>query len=210
MPKVKVYDISGNVVEEMELDMNIFAVDVNEAAMHMLVKNYLANQRQGTHSTKVKSEVSGGGKKPYRQKGTGRARQGSTRSAQWVGGGIIFGPKPRDYSFKVPKKLRRLALKSSLSSKVIDEDIIVLDKLELNEVKTKNMANMLKKLEIDDTALIVVSEKNENNEKVVLSARNIEGVSTAYVNTLNVYDILRHTKFVITKEALSKVSEVYA
>lgn len=210
MPKVSVYDISGNVVEEMELDSNIFGVEVNESAMHMLVKNYLANQRQGTHSTRVKSEVSGGGKKPYRQKGTGRARQGSIRSAQWVGGGVVFGPKPRDYSFKLPKKLRRLALKSSLTSKVLDEDIIVLDKIELPEIKTQKMVNILKNLEIDDTALIVVAEKNENNDKVVLSTRNIKGVSTAYVNTINVYDILRHSKFIITKEALSKVSEVYA
>ncbi len=207
MPKAKVYDMSGNVVEEIELDNNIFGVEVNTHVMHMAVVNQLANKRQGTHSTKVKSEVSGGGKKPYRQKGTGRARQGSTRSAQWKGGGIIFGPKPRDYSYAIPKKVRRLALKSSLSSKASEGDIIVLDTLRFENIKTKNMAAVLKNLGVDSTALVVIPERDEN---VVRSAGNLKGIQTAYVNTINVYDIMRHGKFIITKDALSKVSEVYA
>ncbi len=210
MPKVKVYDMSGNVVEEIELDSNIFGVEINEPAMHMSVKSYLANQRQGTHATKDRSEVNAGGRKPYRQKGTGRARHGSIRSPLWVGGGVVFGPSPRDYSIKLPKKLKRLALKSSLSTKAQNDDIIVIDKLELEEIKTKRMVQLLKDLDVDETALIVLNGKDENNDKVVLSSRNIEGVSTAYVNTINVYDILRHSKFIITKDALSKVSEVYA
>ena len=160
MPKAKVYDMSGNVVEEIELDNNIFGVEVNTHVMHMAVVNQLANKRQGTHSTKVKSEVSGGGKKPYRQKGTGRARQGSTRSAQWKGGGIIFGPKPRDYSYAIPKKVRRLALKSSLSSKASEGDIIVLDTLRFENIKTKNMAAVLKNLGVDSTALVVIPERD--------------------------------------------------
>ena len=207
MPKAKGYDMSGNVVEEIELDNNIFGVEVNTHVMHMAVVNQLANKRQGTHSTKVKSEVSGGGKKPYRQKGTGRARQGSTRSAQWKGGGIIFGPKPRDYSYAIPKKVRRLALKSSLSSKASEGDIIVLDTLRFENIKTKNMAAVLKNLGVDSTALVVIPERDEN---VVRSAGNLKGIQTAYVNTINVYDIMRHGKFIITKDALSKVSEVYA
>ena len=207
MPKAKVYDMSGNVVEEIELDNNIFGVEVNTHVMHMAVVNQLANKRQGTHSTKVKSEVSGGGKKPYRQKGTGRARQGSTRSAQWKGGGIIFGPKPRDYSYAIPKKVRRLALKSSLSSKASEGDIIVLDTLRFENIKTKNMAAVLKNLGVDSTALVVIPERDEN---VVRSEGNLKGIQTAYVNTINVYDIMRHGKFIITKDALSKVSEVYA
>ena len=210
MPKVKVYDMSGNVIEEMELDSNIFGVEISEPAMHMSVRSYLANQRQGTHSTKTRSEVSGGGRKPYRQKGTGRARQGSIRAPQWVGGGVVFGPTPRDYTIKLPKKIKRLALKSSLSVKASADDIIVLDKLELEEIKTKNMVQLLDKLNVDESALLVIAEKDESSDKVFKSARNLQGVSTAYVNTINVYDILRHSKFIITKDALSKVSEVYA
>ena len=207
MPKVNVYDMKGNIVEEIELDSNIFGVEVNTHCMHMAVVNNLANKRQGTHSTLVKSEVSGGGKKPYRQKGTGRARQGSTRSAQWIHGGIVFGPKPRDYSYTIPKKVKRLALKSSLSSKAIDGDIVVVDKLSFEEIKTKNMVEVLKNLGVDSTALVVIPEKDIN---VVKSASNIKGVETAYVNTINVYDILNHSKFIVTKDALSKISEVYA
>ena len=207
MPKVNVYDMKGNVVEEIELDSNIFGVEVNTHCMHMAVVNNLANKRQGTHSTLVKSEVSGGGKKPYRQKGTGRARQGSTRSAQWIHGGIVFGPKPRDYSYTIPKKVKRLALKSSLSSKAIDGDIVVVDKLSFEEIKTKNMVEVLKNLGVDSTALVVIPEKDIN---VVKSASNIKGIETAYVNTINVYDILNHSKFIVTKDALSKISEVYA
>ena len=201
MPKVNVYDMKGNVVEEIELDSNIFGVEVNTHCMHMAVVNNLANKRQGTHSTLVKSEVSGGGKKPYRQKGTGRARQGSTRSAQWIHGGIVFGPKPRDYSYTIPKKVKRL------TSKAIDGDIIVLDNLSFNEIKTKNMVEVLKNINADGTALVVIPEKDIN---VVKSASNIKGVETAYVNTINVYDILNHSKFIVTKDALSKISEVYA
>ena len=207
MPKVNVYDMQGNIVEEIELDSNIFGVEVNTHCMHMAVVNNLANKRQGTHSTLVKSEVSGGGKKPYRQKGTGRARQGSTRSAQWIHGGIVFGPKPRDYSYTIPKKVKRLALKSSLSSKAIDGDIVVVDKLSFEEIKTKNMVEVLKNLGVDSTALVVIPEKDIN---VVKSASNIKGIETAYVNTINVYDILNHSKFIVTKDALSKISEVYA
>ena len=186
MPRVNVYDMQGKIVEEIELDSNIFGVEVNTHCMHMAVVNNLANKRQGTHSTLVKSEVSGGGKKPYRQKGTGRARQGSTRSAQWIHGGIVFGPKPRDYSYTIPKKVKRLALKSSLTSKASDGDIIVLDTLSFNEIKTKNMINVLKNLGVDSTALVVIPEKDLN---VVKSASNIKGIETAYVNTINVYDI---------------------
>ncbi|MBR5786785.1 MAG: 50S ribosomal protein L4 [Clostridia bacterium] len=207
MPKVNVYDMKGNIVEEIELDSNIFGVEVNTHCMHMAVVNNLANKRQGKHSTLVKSEVSGGGKKPYRQKGTGRARQGSTRSAQWIHGGIVFGPKPRDYSYTIPKKVKRLALKSSLSSKAIDGDIVVVDKLSFEEIKTKNMVEVLKNLGVDSTALVVIPEKDIN---VVKSASNIKGIETAYVNTINVYDILNHSKFIVTKDALSKISEVYA
>ena len=207
MPKVNVYDMKGNIVEEIELDSNIFGVEVNTHCMHMAVVNNLANKRQGTHSTLVKSEVSGGGKKPYRQKGTGRARQGSTRSAQWIHGGIVFGPKPRDYSYTIPKKVKRLALKSSLSSKAIDGDIVVVDKLSFEEIKTKNMVEVLKNLGVDSTALVVIPETDIN---VVKSASNIKGIETAYVNTINVYDILNHSKFIVTKDALSKISEVYA
>ena len=195
MPKVNVYNMQGKIVEEIELDSNIFGVEVNTHCMHMAVVNNLANKRQGTHSTLVKSEVSGGGKKPYRQKGTGRARQGSTRSAQWIHGGIVFGPKPRDYSYTIPKKVKRLALKSSLTSKAIDGDIIVLDDLSFEEIKTKNMVNVLNNLGVDGTALVVIPEKDIN---VVKSASNIKGIETAYVNTINVYDILNHSKFIVT------------
>lgn len=207
MPKVNVLDMQGNIVEEIELDSNIFGVEVNEHCMHMAVVNNLANKRQGTHSTLVKSEVSGGGKKPYRQKGTGRARQGSTRSAQWIHGGIVFGPKPRDYSYTIPKKVKRLALKSSLTCKANDNDIVVLEKLCFDEIKTKNMVNVLKNIKVDSSALVVIPEKDIN---VVKSASNIKGIDTAYVNTINVYDILKHNKLIVTKDALSKISEVYA
>ena len=162
MLKTNVYDMSGKVVEEIELDANIFGVEVNEPVMHAVVKNQLANKRQGTHSTKGRSEVSGGGKKPYRQKGTGRARQGSTRAAQWIKGGIIFGPTPRDYRYTLPKKVKRLALKSSLSVKANDESIIVLDKLAFDEIKTKNMVKVLKNLGVDSTALVVIADNDKN------------------------------------------------
>jgi len=206
MSKAKVYDMSGKVIEEIELDENIFGIEPNVNAMHFAVKSRLANLRQGTHSTKVKSEVSGGGKKPLRQKGTGNARQGSTRSAQWIHGGIVFGPKPRNYRLEIPKKLKRLALKSSLSSKAQDEAVIVIDKLELSEAKTKKMAEILKNVGAE-SALVVTAEKDEN---VVRATNNIKGALAATVGTINTYDILKYEKFVVTREALSKVSEVYA
>ena len=207
MAKVNVYNMEGKVVEELELNPAIFDVEVNVHCMHAAVVNQLAKKRQGTHSTLTKSEVSGGGKKPYKQKGTGHARQGSTRSAQWIHGGIIFGPKPRDYSYTLPKQVKRLALKSSLASKVIDSNFIVLDTLAFDSIKTKNMVKVLGNLNVEDSALVVLPEKDLN---VVKSASNIAGISTAYVNTINVYDILRHTKLIVTKEALEKISEVYA
>ena len=207
MLKTNVYDMTGKVVGEIELDAGIFGIEVNEAVIHAAVKNQLANKRQGTHSTKGRSEVAGGGKKPYRQKGTGRARQGSTRAAQWIKGGIIFGPTPRDYRYTLPKKVKRLALKSSLSAKANEEAIIVLDKLSFDEIKTKNMVNVLKNLGVAETALVVIADNDKN---VVKSASNIQGITTASVNTINVYDILKHGKFIITKDALAKVTEVYA
>jgi len=175
--------------------------------MYEAVKNYLANQRQGTQSAKTRGEVRGGGRKPWRQKGTGRARQGSTRSPQWVGGGVVFAPKPRDYSYKLPKKIKRLALKSALSSKVQDNEIIVVDSLVLDRPKTKDMLQVLSNLKAGKKTLVVIPERDEN---VILASRNIPGVKTAYVNTINVYDILNCDSFLITKEAVNKVEEVYA
>lgn len=207
MPKVAVYNVSGQQVSEIELSDNIFAVDVNQHAIYEVVKNQLANKRQGTQSAKTRSEVRGGGRKPWRQKGTGRARHGTIRSPLWVGGGIVFAPKPRDYSYTVPKKVRRLAIKSALSSKVNTQDIIVLDELSFEAPKTKEMVSVLSNLNVDKKALIVITD---NNESVVRSASNIPGVQTASVNTLNVYDIVKYDKFIITKDAVQKVEEVYA
>lgn len=207
MPKVKVYDMLGKEVEELELDANIFGIEVNEHVLYEVVKNQLANKRQGTQSTKTRAEVRGGGRKPWRQKGTGRARQGSIRAPHWVGGGVTFGPKPRDYSYKLPKKVRRLGMKSALSSKVENDEIIVLDALKLEEIKTKEIKNVLGNLKAMKKVLIVTEEKDEI---ILKSARNIEGVSVATVNTLNVYDILNYDSFVITKDAVKKVEEVYA
>lgn len=206
MPIVDVYNMEGNKVDEIELSENIFGIKTNTDALHRSVLNYLANQRQGTQSTKTRGEVSGGGIKPWRQKGTGRARQGSTRATQWIKGGIALGPKPRSYKYSLPKKVKRLALKSALSTKLADKDIIVLDKLELAEVKTKAIVNVLNNLNVNTKALIVLPEKNEAIQK---SARNIPGIKTALVNSINVYDILNHDKFIITKEAVSKVEEVF-
>lgn len=207
MPKVDLYNMKGETVGEIELNDNIFGIDVNENAVHLAVQNQLANRRQGTQSTKTKSEVRGGGKKPWRQKGTGRARQGSTRSAQWIKGGIVLGPKPRSYSYTLPKKLKKLALKSALTSKVNDKELLVLDKLNFDNIKTKQMANVLGSLKVENSVLIVIDGKNEAVEK---SARNIPGVKTAFVNTINVFDILKYEKFIITKDAVEKVEEVYA
>jgi large subunit ribosomal protein L4 len=207
MPKVALLNISGQQVGEMELSDNIFGAEINQSVLHDVVKNYLANQRQGTQSAKTRAEVRGGGRKPWKQKGTGRARQGSIRSPQWVGGGVVFAPKPRDYRYALPKKVKRLAMKSALSSKVQSENIIVVEALDMNAPKTKDMANILKNLNVEKKALIVMSDKNDN---VVKSASNLPGITTTLVTTLNVYDILNHEKFIITKDAVHKVEEVYA
>ncbi len=206
MAKVDVYNLDGAVTGSIELSDDIFGIEPNAFAVQAVIRNYLANQRQGTHSTKTRSEVRGGGKRPYRQKGTGRARHGSTRSAQYVGGGVIFGPKPRDYSYTVPKKIKRLAMKSALSSKLLAENLIVVDALDFEEIKTAKMVSVLKALKVDGSALVVLSEKNEKVEK---SARNIPAIKTAFVNTINVFDILKYDRFVITKAAAEKVQEVY-
>ena len=204
--KIKVYDMLGNEAGEMELSDSIFGAQINVPLMHEMVKNYLANQRHGTQSTLTRSEVSGGGKKPWRQKGTGRARQGSTRSPQWTHGGIALGPKPRKYRYSVNKKAKRVAMKSALSAKVAEGNLIVVDTLAFDAIKTKNMVNVLKALKVEDKALVVMPAPDA---VVIKSARNIEGVKTACVNTLNVYDIVKHDKFIITKEAVNKVEEVY-
>ena len=207
MPNIDIYNVNGEVVGNMELSENVFGIEVNENALHLVVKNQLANKRQGTQSTKTKSEVSGGGKKPWKQKGTGRARQGSIRSAQWIKGGIVLGPKPRSYRYTLPKKVRRLALKSALTSKVNGNEMLVLDELNFTEFKTKQMAEILNKLNVNDSVLIVLEGCDK---KVVNSARNIANVKTASVGTINVYDILKHNKLIMTKSAVSKVEEVYA
>ena len=206
MPTISVYDMTGKQTGTMELSADIFGIEPNVAVMHSAVINYLANQRQGTQSTKTRSEVSGGGRKPWRQKGTGHARQGSTRSPQWTHGGIALGPKPRSYRFALPKKVRRLALKSAFSSKVMADEMLVLESLSLDEIKTKTIVNMLNALGADRKVLLVLPEKDD---KVVLSARNIPGVKTALVNTLNVYDILNCDKFIVVKDAVAQLEEVY-
>ena len=207
MPKVNVYNMLGQEVGEIELKDDIFGVEVNEHVLYEVVKNQLANKRQGTQSAKTRAEVRGGGRKPWRQKGTGRARQGSIRASQWVGGGVSFAPKPRDYSYKVPKKVRRLAMKSALSSKVQNNEIIVLEGLNLEEPKTKEMAKILANIKAGKKALVVMDEKDVN---VIKASRNIPNVQTALVNTLNVYDILNYDSFIITKDAVRKVEEVFA
>lgn len=207
MPTVAVLNTKGSEVEKIELSAEVFGIEPNVPAMHIMVKNYLANQRQGTQSALTRAEVSGGGKKPWRQKGTGRARQGSTRAPQWTHGGIVFAPKPRSYGFSVNRKVKRLAMKSALSSKVQDSQIIVLDALDMNEYKTKTIAEMLKAVGSEKKTLLVLPEVNE---KVIASCRNIPGVKTAQVNTLNVYDILNADKFIVVKDAVAKIEEVYA
>lgn len=206
MANVAMYNMSGKEVGSIDLNDNIFGVEVNEHVVHMVVVQYLANQRQGTKCTKTRAEVRGGGRKPWRQKGTGRARQGSIRSPQWKGGGVVFAPKPRDFSFKLNKKVKRLALKSALSSKVAENKLIVLDELKLDSIKTKDMAEILNNLNLKK-ALLVMEGSNKN---VMLSARNIPHVKTAAVGTINVYDILKFDTFVVTKEAVEKMQEVYA
>ena len=207
MSKVSVFDMTGNQVSDMEISDTVFGIEPNEAVMHAMVVNYLANQRQGTQSTLTRTEVSGGGRKPWRQKGTGHARQGSIRAPQWTHGGVAIGPKPRDYSYSLNKKVKRLAMKSALSSKAQSSDLIVLDALALEDYKTKTIADMLKALNVEGKALIVTADADK---KVVKSAGNIPGVKTAAVNTLNVYDILNHDKFIVVKDAVTKIEEVYA
>ena len=207
MTKINVYNTEGTVVGEMELSDQVFGIEPNESVVHLVVKQQLANRRQGTAKVKTRSERRGGGRKPWRQKGTGRARHGSIRAAQWVGGGRIFGPTPRDYSFSVPKKVRRLALKSVLSDKAQSGSLIALEALQLEEIKTKAMKQILGKLPIEGRVLIVTGDNNQN---VVLSARNLPRVETCQVNTLSVLDILKADVFVATKDVLEKVQEVYA
>ena len=206
MPKVDLLNMEGKKVGDIELSNEVFGVEVNQYAMHDVVVNYLANQRQGTQSTKTRSEVFGGGKKPWKQKGTGRARQGSIRAPQWVHGGIALGPKPRTYTYTLNKKVKRLALKSALTSKVNENAIIVLDELNFDEIKTKNMVKVLEAIKAEK-ALVVIAEKNLN---VQFSARNIEDCKTATVNTINTYDLLKYPVLVITKAAVEKLEEVYA
>lgn|SRR3712207_270542 len=207
MPKINVLNVSGQNVGEIELNDSIFNIEINEHVLYEAVKCQLANKRQGTQSAKTRAEVRGGGRKPWRQKGTGRARQGSIRSVQWVGGGVAFAPKPRDYSYSLPKKVRRLAMKSALSSKVQDKEIIVLDALSLEAPKTKEIVNLFKNVNAAKKTLVVTAENDVN---VVKSVRNIEGANVAHVSTLNVYDILNCDSFIITTDAVKKVEEVYA
>lgn len=207
MAKVSVFDMTGNQVSETELSDAVFGITPNEAVMHAMVVNYLANQRQGTQSTLTRTEVSGGGRKPWRQKGTGHARQGSIRAPQWYHGGVALGPKPRDYRYALNKKVRRLAMKSALSSKVLENNIIVLDALTVDSYKTKTIVAMLKALNVEGKALIVTAEADK---KVIKSAANIPSVKTAAVNTLNVYDILNYDKFIVVKNAVGQIEEVYA
>jgi len=207
MAKVALYNMEGVKTGSMEVSDSIFCAEVNNSVLHTVITNYLANQRQGTQSTKTRTEVRGGGIKPWRQKGTGRARQGSIRAAQWIKGGIIFAPKPREYRYTLNKKLRQVALKSALSSKVSENELIVLDALECAEIKTKQITEMLKNLDVTGKALIVTGDKNEN---AYLSARNIHGVDVAFVGMLNVYDILNHDKLILVRDAVEKIEEVYA
>ena len=207
MLKTNVYDMNGKQVGEIELSEAVFGIEPNESVVHDVVKNHMANCRQGTQSALTRAEVSGGGKKPWRQKGTGHARQGSTRAPQWTHGGIVFAPKPRDYSYTLNKKVRRLALKSVLSAKAASGDIVVIDEIKMDEIKTKKFAGFLSAVNVAGKALVVTPEVNEN---VVLSARNITGVQTTFANLINVYDILNAKKLVVDKAALAKIEEVFA
>ncbi len=207
MATVSTFDMTGKQTGTMELADSVFGIAPNATVMHSAVVNYLANQRQGTQSTLTRSEVSGGGRKPWRQKGTGHARQGSTRAPHWTHGGIALGPKPRSYTYVLPKKVRRLALKSAFSSKVLSGDMLVLDELALETIRTKTVVETLKALDAKKKVLLVLPEKDE---KAILSARNIPGVKTALVNTLNVYDVLNCDTFIVVKDAVAKIEEVYA
>ena len=213
MPKVDVYNIEGKKVSDIELADSVFGIEPNENIVHSVLKNYLANQRQGTQrrqgtqSTKTRAEVSGGGKKPWRQKGTGRARQGSTRAPQWIKGGVALGPKPRSYRYTVNKKERRLAIKSVLSSKVLEKELTVVDKLELKEIKTKSMVKALSALKVEGKTLIILPENDKN---VVMSARNIEGVKTISANNINIFDLLKYSNLILPVDTVKKLEEVYA
>ena len=207
MPSIDVYNVEGKKVSTVELNEEIFGIEPNEAVVHSVLVNYLANQRQGTQSTKTRAEVRGGGRKPWRQKGTGRARQGSIRAPQWIKGGIALGPKPRSYKYRVNKKEKRLAIKSLLSSKVLENNLVVVDKFELKEIKTKTMATAMKNLKVEGKALIVLPA---NNEMVQKSARNLADVRTSSVSTINVYDLLKYNKLVVTVDTIKKLEEVYA
>lgn len=207
MPNVSVFDMNGKKVSDLALAESVFGIEPNSYAMHLCVVNYLANQRQGTQSTRTRSEVSGGGKKPWKQKGTGRARQGSTRAPQWTHGGIAHGPKPREYGFSINKKVRRLAMKSAFSSKVAAEELVVLDDLKLDAIKTKEVVKVLTAIETGKKVLLVLPE---NNDVLYRSARNIAGVKVSTVNTLNVYDILNCDTMLVLKDSVAKIEEVYA
>ena len=207
MPKVDVYNMQGKKVSDVELSAAVFGIEPNETVVHSVLVNYLANQRQGTQSTKTRAEVRGGGRKPWRQKGTGRARQGSIRAPQWIKGGIALGPKPRSYKYTVNKKEKRLAIKSVLSSKVLEKELTVVNEIKLKEIKTKEMQKALNNLKVEGKTLILLPEKNETVQK---SARNIEGVKTTLVNTINVYDLLKYKNLVITLDTVKKLEEVYA
>ena len=207
MPKVDVYDIKGKKVSDLELAENVFGIEPNENIVHAVLVNYLANQRQGTQSTKTRAEVSGGGRKPWRQKGTGRARQGSIRAPQWIKGGIALGPKPRSYKYRVNKKEKRLAIKSILSSKVLEKELTVVDKLELKEIKTKTMVKALGDLKVPGKTLIILPQSNKN---VLMSSRNIEGVKTILANNINVFDLLKYTNLILPVDTVKKLEEVYA
>ena len=207
MPKIDVYDIQGKKVSTVDLKEEVFGIEPNEAVVHSVLVNFLANQRQGTQNTKTRAEVRGGGRKPWRQKGTGRARQGSIRAPQWIKGGIALGPKPRSYKYTVNKKEKRLAIKSCLSSKVLEKELVVVDSLPLKEIKTKEMVKALNNLKVEGKTLILLPERNETVQK---SARNIDGVKTTLVNTINVYDLLKYKNLVVTLDTVKKLEEVYA
>ena len=207
MPKVDVYNMQGKKVSDVELSEAVFGIEPNENVVHSVLVNYLANQRQGTQSTKTRAEVSGGGRKPWRQKGTGRARQGSIRAPQWIKGGIALGPKPRSYSYRINKKEKQLAIRSLLSAKVLDNELTVVDKLEVEEAKTKVMAKALTDLKVEGKALIILADRNDN---VLRSSRNIEGVKTIELNTINVFDLLNCNKLVLPLDTVKKLEEVYA
>ncbi len=207
MPTIDVYDVTGKKVKSLELKEEVFGIEPNEELVHTVLVNYLANQRQGTQSTKTRAEVRGGGRKPWRQKGTGRARQGSIRAPQWIKGGIALGPKPRTYKYRINKKEKRLAIRSVLSSKVLENQLVVVDKFGFKDIKTKQMVDALKGLKVEGKALILLPEKDEAVQK---SARNIEGVKTSLINTINVFDLLKYNQLVLTEDTVKKLEEVYA